>query len=160
LQRELAAPNSDSAYRTEILSTLRTEISPPCVPSKANTVESDVVNGNVVLGGRKKSVVIVKRGSNIVNPSAFVVRRREVVTPCGIEDIRRRMTIFSFRWGTKSRSNKLSSALAINKGYNLVNMVKPGAYNYLKVPQAFKASAVATTRLLITYVKESCEGGP
>lgn len=97
MQREFAAPISDSEYRTEILSTLRTEISQPCVPSKANTVESDIVNGNVVLGGRKKSVVIVKRGSNIDNPSAFVVRRREVVAPRAIEDVRWRMTILSFQ---------------------------------------------------------------
>jgi len=80
-----------------ILSTPRTEISPPCVPSKVKTVESEVVNGNVVLGGRKKSVVIAKRGSNIDNPCAFVVRRSEVVTPCVIEDVRWRMAIFSFQ---------------------------------------------------------------
>lgn len=107
MQRALAAPNSDSAYRTETLSTLRTEISPPCVPSKVRMVESEVVNGNAVLGGRKKSVVIVKRGSKIDNPCAFVVRMSEVVTPCVIEDVRWRMTIFSFQRGTKSRSKKL-----------------------------------------------------
>lgn len=97
MQREFAAPNSESAYRMEILSTLRTEMSPPCVPSKAKTVESDVENGNVVLGGRKKSVAIEKRGSKIDNPCAFVVRRSEVVTPCVTEDVRWRMAISSFQ---------------------------------------------------------------
>jgi hypothetical protein len=67
------------------------------MPSKDKTVERVVVNGNVVLGGRKKSVVIAKRGSKIDNPSAFVVRRSEVVAPCRIEDVRWRMTIFSFQ---------------------------------------------------------------
>ena len=97
LQREFAAPNSESAYRTEILSTLRTDMSPPCVPSKSKTVGSDVENGNVVLGGRKKSAAIEKRGSKIDNPCAFVVRRSEVVTLCVIEDVRWRMAIFSFQ---------------------------------------------------------------
>jgi hypothetical protein len=67
------------------------------VSSELKTVERDVVNGNVVLGGRKKSVAIVNRGSKIDNPCAFVVRRSEVVTPRVIEDVRWQMTVFSFR---------------------------------------------------------------
>ena len=88
------------------------------------------------------------------------------MAPCVIEDERWRMTAFSFQWGTKSRSKRsrpspyADCALTTNKEYSLVNTGIPCAYNYLKAPQAFKASAVAITCPLMTYMEESCEDGP
>ena len=77
-----------------------------CVPSKAKTAEREVVNGNVVLGGWKKCAAIAKREPNMDNPCAFVVSRREVVTPCGSDDASWRTSRFSFQQGTKSRSTR------------------------------------------------------